>query len=181
MLTKLFVHPIEGYEPRIVDLPEPILIVGMSVETNLRSIYRDVPALGRRYRNYKREHTLPNKKEPWAFAAVTWGHNERTGTMSYMMGDVVTRIETLPSYLQAFTIPAIKYAVFPIRPKNRFGWPIAIGDAKRYIYTEWMPKSAFEPAGILDDFEYHDERSARRKDPEVDLYVAIKPRVTAGG
>ncbi len=176
MLTRLFAHPIEGYEPRIVDLPKPITIVGMSIETSLRSIYRDVPALGRRYRDFKRKQQIPNTKEPWAFAAVTWGHNERTGTMSYMMGDVVTRLETLPGDLQAFTIPAIKYAIFPIRPRNRFGWPFAIGDVKRYAYTVWMPKSGYEPAGVLDDFEYHDERSARPKDPEVDLYVAIKPR-----
>lgn len=179
MLTRFFAHPIDGCEPRIVDLPAPILIVGMSVETSLRRIYRDVPALGRRYHDFKRKQPIPNKKEPWAFAAVTWGHNERTGTMSYMMGDVVTRIETLPSYLQAFTIPASKYAVFPIRPKNRLGWPFAIGDAKRYIYTVWMPKSGYEPGGVLDDFEYHDERSTRRKDPEIDLYVAVKSRSVA--
>lgn len=176
MLTRLFARPIDGYEPRILDLEQPILIVGLSVETNLRSIYRDVPALGKRYRDFKRRQPIPNRKEPWAFAAVTWGHNERTGTMSYMMGDVVTRLETMPMGIQAFTIPAIKYAVFPIRPRNRLGWPFAIADVKRYVYTVWMPGSAYEPAGVLDDFEYHDERSARSKDPEVDLYVAIKPR-----
>ncbi len=176
MLMRLFTRPLTGYEPRILDLDQPILIVGMSVETNLRNIYRDVPALGRRYRDFKKKYPIANKKQPWGFAAVTWGHNERTGTMSYMLGDVVTRLETLPGELQAFTIPAIKYAVFPIRPKNRFGWPFAIADVKRYAYTVWMPGSPYEPAGVIDDFEYHDERSARSKGPEVDLYVALKPR-----
>ncbi len=174
MLTRLFAESLEGYEPRIVELDKPILIVGMSVVTNLRSIYHDVPALGTRFRDFKRKQAIPNKKEPWAFAAVTWGHDPKSGTMTYMMGDVVTSLADVPQGLQTFEIPAIKYAIFSIRPKNRFGWPFAIADTKRYAYTVWLPKSGFEPAGVIDDFEYHDERATRRTAPEVDLYVAIK-------
>ena len=37
-----------------------------------------------------------------------------------------------------------------------------------------MPKSGYEPAGVIDDFEYHDERGTRKRNPEIDLYVAIK-------
>ncbi len=174
MLTRFFAESIEGYQPRIVDLEKPILLVGMSVRTSLRSIYRDVPALGRRYQEFKRTHTIANKKEPWAFAAVTWGHDAQTGAMTYLMGDVVTSLADVPAGLERFEIPAIKYAVFPIRPKNRFGWPFAIADVKRYVYTAWLPRSGFHAAGEIDDFEYHDERSARPKAPEVDLYVAIR-------
>ena len=78
--------------------------------------------------------------------------------------------------LVAFVIPAITYAVFPVRPKNQMGWAFAIPDAKRYAYTVWLPDSAYEAAGVIDDFEYHDERSTRKKNPEIDLYVAIKKR-----
>ena len=173
-LTKLFAESLEGYEPRIVVLDAPILIVGVAVSTSLRSVYRDAPALGKRYQEFKRKNAIPNKKEPWAFAAVTWGHDPASGTMTYMMGDVVTSLKDVPQGLRAFEIPAIKYAVFPIRPKNRFGWPFAIAEAKRYAYTKWLPKSGYQIAGVIDDFEYHDERSARRKDPEVELYVASK-------
>ena len=31
----------------------------------------------------------------------------------------------------------------------------------------------YELAGTIDDFEYHDVRSTRKQDPEIDLYVAI--------
>ena len=175
ILTRLFVRDIEGYQPRIVDLDAPILIVGMAVDTNLSSIYRDVPALGKRYQAFKRQHEIPNKKQPWAFAAVSSGYNPQTGALRYMMGDVVTGLTGIPADLQTFDIPAIKYAIFPIRPKNALGWPFAIADTKRYAYTVWLPNSGFEPAGLIDDFEYHDERSTRKRDPEVDLYVAIKP------
>ena len=176
MLKRLFVHDIEGFQPRIVDLDQPILIVGLSVETNLKRIYRDVPSLGKRYQESKRAPGIPNLKEPWAFAAVSSGYNPETRALKYTMGDVVTSLSEIPSDLQAFEIPAIKYAIFPIRPKNRFGWPIAIADTKRYAYTVWLPASDFEQAGVIDDFEYHGERSTRKRDPEVDLYVAIKAR-----
>ncbi len=174
MLTRFFVEDIDGYQPRIIELDAPIIIVGLSVDTNLRRIYRDVPALGKRYRDLKRRCEIPNKKQPWAFAAVSSGYDTQTGALSYMMGDVVTSLAGMPAGLQAFEIPALKYAIFPIRLKNAFGWPFAISDAKRYAYTVWLPKSGFEPAGVIDDFEYHDERSTRKRHPEVDLYVAIK-------
>lgn len=108
---------------------------------------------------------------------MTWGHDERTEAMTDMMGDMVTSLDAVPEGLRTFTIPAIKYAVFPIRPRNRLGWPFAIADVKRYACTIWLPRSGYEPAGVIDDFEFHDERSARSKKPEVDLYVAIKPRL----
>jgi AraC family transcriptional regulator len=75
-----------------------------------------------------------------------------------------------------FEIPAITYAIFPVRPRNRLAWGMAIANAKGYAYTAWMPTSGYEPAGVIDDFEYHDERSRDPRRPAIDLYVAIKPR-----
>ena len=176
MFEKLFAHDITLVTPRIVDLESPIQIVGMGIDTNIKTIYRDVPALGKRFRQYKLTHEIPNKKTPWSFAAVSKGFEKDKGTFSYFIGDSVTNIENIPAGLASFEIPCLKYAVFPIRPKNRFGWSIAISSAKSYIYNDWLPKSEYEPAGVIDDFEYHDERSVRKKDPEIDLYVAIKQK-----
>jgi predicted transcriptional regulator YdeE len=93
-----------------------------------------------------------------------------------VLGDVVTTFENLPPGLVEFQIPAMKYAVFPIRPKNRFGWGVAIGSAKRYAYGTWLPNSEYEQGRVIDDFEYHDERSTRAKSPEIDLYICIRRR-----
>lgn len=174
LLMRLFVNDLTGYEPRIVDLEKPITIIGMSVDTTLKSIYRDVPRLGRQFKELKEATPIPNLKEPWAFAAVSRGYNPATGAMSYMMGDVVTSAAEVPEGMTAFEIPAIRYAIFPVRPKNRAGWGMAIANAKGYAYTVWLPKSGYEPGGEIDDFEYHDERSTRARNPEIDLYVAIK-------
>ena len=180
LLTRVFVHDIEGVEPRIVRLDRPMRLVGMATDTSLRNVYHDVPELGKRFRQYTRTNPVPDKQEPWAFAAVSKGYDREKGTFRYFMGDVVTSTEHKPGELSEFEIPAILYAVFPVRPKNRFGWPMAIANTKRYAYDVWLPKSGYQPAGVIDDFELHDERSARPHDPEVDLYVAIRERQGGG-
>jgi AraC family transcriptional regulator len=174
LLSGLLANDLTGYEPRIVELEKPITIIGMSVETTLKSIYRDVPRLGKQYKELKDSQPIPNTKEPWGFAAVSRGYDPATGAMTYMMGEVVTSAAEVPDGMSAFEIPAITYAVFPVRPKNKRGWGMAIANAKGYAYTAWLPKSGYEPAGVIDDFEYHDERSTRERSPEIDLYVAIK-------
>jgi AraC family transcriptional regulator len=121
-------------------------------------------------------HEIPNKKLPWGFAAVSRGLDKEKGAFTYFMGDCVTTLEQVPEGLKAFEIPISKYAVFPVRPKNRFGWPVAIASAKKHIYTTWLPNSIYEPAGLINDFEYHDERSVRKSNPEIDLYIAIKEK-----
>jgi predicted transcriptional regulator YdeE len=174
ILTGFFAHSIEGTQPRIVELDQPITILGMLTETDTKRVYRAVSLLGKRFERYKRENEIPNTVHPWAFAAVSKDFDEKTGTFTYIMGDVVTRVNETPPGLTAFEITVGTYAVFPVRPKNRFGWGLAIANVKRYAYTIWLPNSGYELAGTIDDFEYHDGRSTRKNDPEIDLYVAIR-------
>ncbi len=172
LVMSFFVHDVET-PPRIVTLEQPIQIVGMAINTDVRSIYRDVPRVGKQFAQYKRENVIPHKKQPWAFAAVSKDFDPEKKTFTYIIGDAVASLQDVPPGLIAFEIPALTYAIFPIRPKNRFGWAIGIAAVKQYAYTSWMPSSGYEPAGIIDDFEYHDERSVS-KNPEIDLYVAIR-------
>jgi predicted transcriptional regulator YdeE len=175
-LQRLVAGDLDGAEPRIVDLEHPIRIIGMSVDTDVRSVYRDVPALGKRFGRHKRTTEIPNRKEPWAFAAVSKDYGRETGAFVYIMGDIVTTLDDVPSGFIAFTIRAQRYAVFTVRPRSRFGWGLAIASTKRYAYDEWLPDSGYTPGGVIDDFEYHDERSVRRPNPEIDLYIAIEDR-----
>lgn len=176
LLTNLLVHDLTGYVPEMVGLDQPISLIGISIETTLKRIYRDVPKLGRRFKELKKEHPIPYRKKPWAFAAVSQGFDPTTGAMTYIMGDVVTSVDDVPESMKAFAIPALKYAIFPVRPKRLAGWGPAIAHARGYAYTVWMPKSGYTPAGPIDDFELQDERSILRRDPQVDLYVAVKAK-----
>jgi predicted transcriptional regulator YdeE len=180
-LMRLFTEDLEGFEPEIKEMKDPIRILGMTADTNMSQIYRDVPALGKIFDAYKKTHVIPAKKEPWGFAAVSTGFNQATGAFTYTMGDIVTGLENTPAGLGGYTIPAGRYAVFPVRPKNRFGWGLAIANVKRYAYNTWLPRSGFEPAGGIDDFEYHDERSVQKHQPQIDLYVAIKKQAGGAG
>jgi AraC family transcriptional regulator len=177
ILLNLFIHPVEGTQPRIVDLERPILILGLSIETDVKKIGRDVAWLGKRFAQHKQEHGLPNKKEPWGFAAASHSYDEGTRAFTYVMGDVVTSLDQVPEGLIGFEIPAGTYAVFPVRPKNRLGWGLGIPAVKGYAYREWLPGSGYEAAGgPVDDFEYHDERSVRKRGPEIDLYIAVRKK-----
>ena len=44
----------EAIESQIVDLNEPIKIIGLSIDTNVKSVYRDVPKLGKQFNKLKK-------------------------------------------------------------------------------------------------------------------------------
>jgi len=180
-LTRLLAHPVDETSLRIIDLPAPILAAGMSIQTDMRRVYRDVPRLGKRYRDFKQSHEIPDRKDPWAFVAVSRGFKRDTGTFMYAIGDVVTSLTNLPAGLETIEIPAMAYAVLPVRPKNKFAWGFAIAGAKQYAYETWLPNSMYQPGRVIDDFELHDERSTRAKSPEIALYVCVVPRDTRHG
>ena len=170
---KLSLCSIEKSEPEIVNLDEPIHFIGLSIKTSDRSIRKDILKSGRRFNELKRRNAIPYAERPRVFIAVTKDYDPKTGEMEYCMGDVVTQIsEKIPDGLYHYQVPAGTYAVFTVRPKARFLWGYTMGRMKRYIYDEWLPRSTYENARTIDDFEYHDERSVSRH-PEIDLYVAI--------
>lgn len=171
----LLIGGIDKSEPKIVTLDKPIKFIGLGINTSNKAIYKDVKIVSNEYYSIKKKNPIPNKQEPWIFVAVSRNYNKETGIFEYIVGDVVTKIDSIPTGLQSYEIPSLTYAIFPIRPKSSIAWGITIGRMKRYIYTEWMPKSGYEPAGIIDDFELHDDRSLG-KHPEISLYVAIKKK-----
>jgi len=174
MLFNLF--KIDKVEPQITTLKEPTYIVGISVCTNDKDIYKDAGRIGMEFETLKKKIAIPNVKKPWGFIAVSRNYDPKTGKFEYIIGDIVTSALEVPQELIAFEIPAITYAIFPIKPKAGFLWGYTIGQIKRYIYTEWLPNSHYAPAGIIDDFECHDERSLDKKSPRIDLFVAIKKK-----
>ena len=167
---------IDKSEPRIVQLNAPIKMIGVSVRTGMRTIYKDAAALGKKYRRIKDSGLIRNKKDPWAFVAVSRDFTEDNSRWEYLMGDVVTTLENVPPGLIAFEIPAQTYAVFTMRSKFGFLWGPTIGLTKKYIFTEWLPNSRYLADNrIVGDFEYHDERSLSRT-PSIDLYVCVREK-----
>ncbi len=175
LLFYFLIGPFEKVEPRIVTLKEPIKMIGVSMRTGMKTIFGDAAKLGQEYKKIKDQNLIQDKKSPWGFVAITKDF-QGMESWEYLMGDIVDSFGSVPAGLQSFEIPAITYAVFLIRPKSKFAWGITIAQTKKYIYTEWLPKSRYEADNsAIGDFEYHDERSLA-KYPEIDLYVAIKEK-----
>lgn len=160
-------------QPKIVALENPIQFVGLSAKTDMKNIYKDAAKLGKQFTQFKQTHSIPNPKEPWSFVAYSKDFDEETKSWEYIMGDVVTSLDSIPEGLAGFEIPAGIYAVFPIRSKLTFLWGLEIGRMKRYIFANWLPNSIYKSTGC--DFEYHDFRS-KGKNPSIDLYVGIEKK-----
>jgi predicted transcriptional regulator YdeE len=165
---------VQKFEPQIVELTKTIKIAGLSIETNAKNVYRQVPEIGKRFNQLKKEKDIPNRKDPWGFAAVTINYDKKKESWTYIMGDVVTFFENVPKEFITYEIPAMTYARVPVRPKNVYVWGVTINQIKNYFYQKWLPDSGYQAAKIINDFEYHDERSFREKNPEIDLYFGIK-------
>jgi hypothetical protein len=54
----------EATEPQIVYLNEPIKIIGLSIDTNMKSVYRDVPKIGIQFNKLKRHLKFLIKASP---------------------------------------------------------------------------------------------------------------------
>ena len=174
-LYLILIGTFKPIEPQIVTLSEPIRLLGLEIRTNDQDIYKDVGRVAASFNEIKDKFPLPHLKQPWASVNISRDYDPESKAFTYMVGDQVEKIDSIPQGLKAYEIPAMAFAVFPIRPKSRFAWGVTMGRMKRYIYTEWLPKSGYESPGILDDFELHDERSLGRH-PEIQLYVAIQPK-----
>ncbi len=173
VLYMIFIGNIDKKEPQIVTLKEPIKLIGLEIDTNDKDIYKDVGRVASSFNEIKKNYPIPNLKQPWASINISKNYNERTKTFTYIVGDVVTQFDAVPAGLSKYEVPAIIYAIFTIRPKSRFAWGITMGRMKKFIYTEWLPKSGYRPSGIIGDFELHDDRSLG-KNPEIQLYVGLE-------
>jgi predicted transcriptional regulator YdeE len=166
-------NKIDNMEPQIVTLQESIKFVGLSIKTDDKKIFKDASKLGKNYTQIKKTNDILNLKEPWAFVAYSRDFDEKTRSWEYIMGDVVTNLDSVPKGLNGYEIPTGKYAVFKIRAKSKLLWGLEIGRMKKHVFQNWLPNSQYNSEGI--DFEYHNQRSTG-KNPSIDLYVAIKEK-----
>lgn len=167
-------------EPDILTLAEDIHALGAGMDSSDASIRRDAPVLGARFQELRRRIPFEALR-PRRFVAATSGYRPETGTYHYALGDAVASLEGAPEELEGITIPAGTYAAFIVRPLFGRLWAPAIGKTYAYIYGKWLPRSAWrhDPRGEerrIDHFEFHDERAARKRRPEMEIRVPVAPR-----
>lgn len=160
-------------EPKIIKLDQPVYVIGLEINTDDKAIYQDVAKVAGQFNAIKKSNPISNLKEPWSSINISKDYNPEKKTFTYIVGDVVNAVDSIPPGLKSYEIPPLTYAVFTIRPRSKIAWGITMGRMKKFIYAEWLPTSDYHPSDLFGEFELHDERSLG-KHPEIILHVAIK-------
>ena len=103
--ARFLAHDIRQVPPTILDLPAPILAVGLEIRTSIRGVYREVPVLGKAFARARSESPAPHRRDPWAVVAASKGHDAESGAFTYFLGEVVTEIGPLPEGRLALVNP----------------------------------------------------------------------------
>lgn len=140
---------------------ERIPLYGLWMDSSDRTIAKDIPSLSKQY------HAVVGKAEDsiMPFYVLSKDYDEATGKFRLFIGS-----DSLVFGLEEFILEEGRYAKIIIRPKFGFLWGLAIGEAKRYFYTRWLPESGFKARNM--EYEHHTEKSVG-KGATVDLIFAI--------
>lgn len=141
----------------LVDKP----LYGLWKQSNDKRIFRDIPALSSHY--YTTLHRPKDSVLP--YFVLSKDYNAQTQNFALFIGSTAKH-----SGLQRFLRPGGIYAKITVRPKLGFLWGPAIGEAKRFFYTQWLPRSPYEALNM--EYELHTQKSLG-KHPTVVLFFAI--------
>lgn len=151
--------------PTITLVPRPAQTLhGLAMPSADKTIARDIPALTAAF--HRAGGTAPGSVLP--FYVVTSGYRPQDGTFTLFIGG-----EAPHPALQALALPSGEWGHIAVRPRLGFLWGPAIGQAKRYFYTRWLPASGRQARSI--EVEHHTAQSTGKR-PHIDLYFALTPK-----
>ena len=137
-------------------------IYGVWQDSNPKSQAKDIPALARKY--YQAANQQPGQVLP--FYVLSQGYDPQTGDFALFIGGRIQNDNLAPVVL-----PTGLYAKIIVKPKLGFLWGKAIGEAKRYFYSQWLPITDYVALNM--EYEYHTELS-RGQNPCLEMIFAIK-------
>lgn len=129
-----------------------------------KTVAKDIPSLSEKYYGFigkPPESVLP-------FFVLSRDYDKATGQFDLFIGG-----DREISGLETYYLPAGVYGKIVVKPKLGLFWGLAVGEAKRYFYTKWLPASNYEAKNM--EYEYHTEKSVSKK-PEIDLIFAIRKK-----
>lgn len=146
----------------IEDKIAEIKLYGHWIKSNDKTISKDIPLLSKKY--YKSIQKAKCKVLP--FFVLSRNYNENTKDFELFIGSILE-----DKKLEEFILPKGTYAKITIKPKLGFIWGTAIGEAKNYFYTKWLPSNNYKAVNM--EYEYHTEKSIG-KSPTIDIIFAIE-------
>ena len=160
-------------QPRISIVNKEINCLGLMIHTNIKTVYKDLPKVYDRYMNLFNKNLISNIKRPWEYISLIQNYDTNM-TWDYYTGHVITKYEDIYEDIVKFKVPEGEYAVFEVRCKKQIFFGIKIAKIKKYIYTNWLPKSEYEFSGY--EFEYNNEEMKKKSPYDVDMYIGIKKK-----
>lgn len=139
-------------------------IYGIWQKSNDKTVSKDIKTLSKNYIttvSMTRKMVLP-------YFVLSKDYDAVSNNFEMFIGGNISN-----SNLESLTLPAGEYAKITVKPKLVFLWGASIGEAKRYFYTKWLPKSNYEALNM--EYEYHTEKSTGNN-PTIDLIFAIQKK-----
>ncbi len=137
---------------------------GLWGKANDQTISKDISSLAAAYHKI----TRTKKGEVLPFIVLTRNYNAQSGDAELFIGG-----EKRSEGLEKLILPQGEYAKITVAPKFIFMWGLYAGKAKRFFYTQWLPKSPYESKNL--EYELHTDESLGKK-PTIDVFFAIKGR-----
>lgn len=145
---------------RIMNMEET-RIYGLRKMSNDKTISADIRIISEKY------HLILDKPDAvLPFYVLSRNYDVKSRGFELFIGGTLKNEK-----LEYQVIPAGKYACITVRPKLGFLWGAAVGEAKTYFYTKWLPDSMYEALNL--EYEYHTEKSMGRH-ASVDIMFAVR-------
>lgn len=143
---------------------ENMILYGVWGKASDQTLSKDIPLLSSAF--YIITRTQEGMVLP--FFVLSRNYNASTGDSELFIGSLLSN-----DGLSELALPNAMYAVITVKPKFGVLWWLAVGEAKRFFYTKWLPQSNY--CGENMEYEYHSEKT-KGKNPTVDIVFAIKER-----
>lgn len=137
-------------------------IFGKWTASNDKTVAADIRALSKQY------HSIVSLPEGGVlpYFVLSRNYQKKSGEFELLIGGALEK-----DGLECLVLPAGEYAKMTIKPKLGFLWGAAIGEAKRYFYTNWILQNTYRALNM--EYEYHTEKSVGRH-PAIELIFAIE-------
>lgn len=145
-----------------ITVKEAVALYGVRSAGNDKTMAAGIRRLSAAYHTV----TASRKRSVWPFFVLTRNYDPQTRNCELFIGS-----DTPADGLETLLLPAGEYATVTVRPVWGCLWGPAIGRAKRYFYTEWLPQSPYRPLNL--EYEYHTAEKSTGWHPSIDIFFAI--------
>lgn len=140
-------------------------IFGVWKNSNDKTISKDITSLSNEYRSV----VSSPEKTVFPYYVLSRNYNEATKNFEMFIGSTLEK-----DGLKELTLSSGEYAKITIKPRFGFLWGVAVGEAKRFFYTKWLPVSQYQALNM--EYEFHTEKS-KNTHPAIDIILAIQRKV----